>query len=187
MSAKNHRTRLTLVILLILAISYIGVQTFIARQYADLSEQTEKHFKAIQASSIDERKQLEETIALGIENSRKKLFWATFVTNISATIGVLVAFASIWIGFRQYIQTQEKQQMELSKDRRDRIAMELNSLWQGITSENTTERAGCAAGLQDLLTEDKSGFHRRVASALGKRSINPILAGHADYEILSGS
>jgi glycosyltransferase involved in cell wall biosynthesis len=166
MNAKNHRTRLTLVILAILAISYIGVQTFIAHQYADLSEQTEKRFKAIKASSIDERKKIEEAIALGIENSRKKLFWATFVTNISATIGVLVAFTSIWIGFRQYIQTQEKQQLERSKERHDRIAMELNSLWQGITSKNTTKRAGCAAGLQDMLAPDKAEFHRRVASAL---------------------
>ena len=166
MSHSNSKVRSTLIILVLLALSYIGVQSFIAYQYADLSEKTESRFKAIQTSSIDERKKLEEAIALGIENSRKKLFWATFVTNISATIGILVAFASIWVGFRQYIQTQEKQQQERSKERRDRIAIELNTLWQGITCPDTNTRAGCAAALQDLLDKDKAEFHRRVASAL---------------------
>ncbi|MBU0995865.1 MAG: hypothetical protein KJ737_25500 [Proteobacteria bacterium] len=66
MNIRNHRTRLPLVILAVLAICYIGLQTFIAHQYADLSTQTEKRFKAIQTSSYSQGQYPAETNLKGL-------------------------------------------------------------------------------------------------------------------------
>ncbi len=161
-----RKARATLGFLALVAFVYVGVQILVAYQYAVLSVQTEQQFENIETESIEERKKLEEAIALKIENNRKKFFWATFISNISATIGILAAFAGIWMGFRQYLQAQEKHQHEQARERRDRIATDLSDLWRSVASEKPAERAGCVARLQDLLSEDKVEFHKRAVSTL---------------------
>lgn len=150
----------------LLAAAYFGIQIYISHQFKNLSAQTEEQFSAIDPNKADDLKKLEEAIAVRIENRRKSIFWATFVANVSATLGIVAGIGTVWIAIWKYSRAYERQLQDREREHKDRIAGELSTLWQYAVSEDSIKRAGSVAGLQDFLTAGKDEFRPRAVAAL---------------------
>jgi len=111
------------------------------------------------ARDASQEKTREEAIALRIENERRTLFWTALFANLSAGMAILLALFGAWMSFRQFLQTRDRERL-------DRASSELNTLWQGLTSEKPEVRAASIASLQQFLTADREEYHLRVVSAL---------------------
>ena len=143
----------------LLTLSFIGSQVFVAWEYKKRSQDIQKDLAALRITKINEEKTRQEIIKLRLENEQQTLFIRTILVNLSSTVGVIVALSGAWVGLTQYFGTRRKEQL-------DRLANDLNKLWDGLTSDNQNARAGSIAGLQHFLSPDKKEFYERVGSAL---------------------
>jgi len=150
----------------VLIAAYFVIQLYVSHQFRVLSSETEKEYAMLDPNRADHAKTLEEAIATRIENRRKTIFWATFIANVSATLGIVVGIGTVWLGIWKYSSAHERQLEDRAKEHKDRIAGELSTLWQYAVSGDYVKRAGSVAGLQDFLSDDKEEFRPRAVAAL---------------------
>jgi hypothetical protein len=155
----NFRFFLLIATSTLLTLSFIGSQFFVAWEYKKRSQDIQQDLAALRITKIDEEKTRQEIIKLRLENEQQTLFLRTLLVNLGSTVGVIVALSGAWVGLSQYFGARRKEQV-------DRLANDLNKLWDGLTSDDENIRAGSIAGLRHFLSPDKKEFHERVASAL---------------------
>ncbi len=143
----------------LLILAFVGSQVFISWDYKRRSQEIQEELAELKVTNIDEEKTRQETIKLRLENEQQNLFLRTLLINLSSTVGVIVALSGAWVGLGQYFSARHKEQL-------DRLANDLNKLWDGLTSNDENIRAGSIAGLQHFLSPENKEFHERVASAL---------------------
>lgn len=179
---SNSKIRLQTLIGVVIAVFvfvFLGLQLWSAMKQADNSFKALESLEKVNDLELKNEKVRQEIIALKIENEKQIEFLNSLVTNISAAIGIIIALTGGWIGLQQYINLRRREKL-------DRAAIDLNSLWGGISSDKPAIRASSIAGLQVFLSEDKEEYHNRVASALAlagrmenklivKRTLTPVI------------
>ena len=140
-------------------LAFTGSQFFVAWEYKKHSQAIEQELMTLKITKIDEEKTRQEIIKLRLENEQQALFFRTLIVNLGSSIGIIVTLSGAWVGLNQYFASRRREQL-------DRLANDLNKLWDGLTDSDDNIRAGSIAGLQHFLSPEKKEFHSRVASAL---------------------
>ena len=155
----TRRSRSSRWVLFAIVLGLLGLQYFASLESTRHSTAVLQELRSLDEKHLTEEKLRQEAIAGRIKNEEQSVFLSTLVTNVSALIGILVAFTGAWIGLAQFLDVRRKESSE-------RAALEFNKLWEGISQADESARAASIAGLQVFLGPDYRQFHGRTASAL---------------------
>lgn len=175
------RMRQALVVFaLLLSGLFLGIQFWTTSVIATRSEQILREYDAgPPLISMAEEKARQEAIASKIQNMRQTLFWTGIAGNLSAVVAVIAAFSSAWIGLHQYLGMRQKERL-------DRAAVELKSIWESLGNGSAMVRGAGIAALQNYITRDLAPYHGSIASALSvaARSILAYSGSARDSDFL---
>jgi glycosyltransferase involved in cell wall biosynthesis/uncharacterized protein YjbI with pentapeptide repeats len=144
-------------------------QLMIALRYAHTSAVVMQELRSSRDPNAERLRQ--QAAALRIENEQRTWIVTSFLANIGAGVGMLLAMVGAFISVQQFVNAR-------SRERLDRAATELNDLWEGLLAEQPEKRAASVAALRQFLTPDKAEYHGRVASALAicGRDNDPVVS-----------
>ena len=168
------------VVALLLAVLFLGIQFWTTSVIAVRSELILREYDARPpVTSMAEEKARQEAIAAKIQNMRQSLFWTGIAGNLSAAAAVIAALSGAWIGFHQYLGVRQKERL-------DRAAVELKSIWENLGNSSTMVRGAGIAALQNYLDPELRIYHGSIASALSlaARSILAYSDNKRDSEFL---
>ena len=145
-------------ILLFLALSIYESFRVSSEVQAQL-DTTEPARLSLDTCKLKYSKDLEEIVKLRLENSRQRLVFSGFLTQLVAIITVIITIAGLWQASIQYLFTRRK-------EREDNLANAFSSLVQGLAGNSIDEQAVCMTGLQRFLMPDQMEYHERTVALI---------------------
>ena len=152
-------SRNVIIIIIIAGLLIVGIQVWGNIEISRHSEEILKQLESLPQDQLANEKARQEVIALRIETETKALFWTGLIGSVGTLVAVFAALIGLWEGLRDYWANREKERL-------DRAATDLNSMWEGMANSDARVRAGAIVGLQHYLTPDKCEYHLRILSAL---------------------
>ncbi len=165
---------------LLLSALFLGIQFWTTSVIAVRSEQILREYDARPPlTSMAEEKARQEAIGAKIQNVRQSLFWTGIAGNLSAAAAVIAALSGAWIGLHQYLSVRQKERL-------DRAAIELKSIWESLGNSSAMVRGAGIAALQNYFSRELGSYHGSIACALSvaARSILAYSDNTKDSEFL---